>query len=459
MGWDLDSAIAIYLEGGIQVPPKPVEPQPFIAPAISRPGGFLGREDNNGDESGPQVVHPPDLSDFISHLRQRHAHFHDEDDEDNDDEGHISYGGFGPPRQAEEMNNNQPQFYDDGVRVRTDPVRMQRLISRQQSDEQEHIMLGRADDPDVEWLVEPPRHLSYMGSLEHVRLPAPPLPEYSCVMCLFLLLDVLQAKAKANEEGRWLFVNIQSHEVWFSNELNRTFADETIECIFRGQYLFWQRGHTSHDGKEFMRLYKIDPNDLPIMFIIEPNTGARLKTFKGYMEPADLASALIEFHEKHADSLQNLVRSPKGNASAALSANDKDDGSVEVRVPERADTTTFGKPLAAPEVAVAAPAPAPVSAPPAFDPSIFGDVPSLPGDKDAGVVRVAVKLPTKRITRRFHNTDTVRALFAFVASEDEESRQRAFDLVNPGPPSETLTLSLDDRIDRLNGVCVNHKWA
>ena len=276
-----------------------------------------------------------------------------------------------------------------------------------------------------------------------------------------LLLDVLQAKAKANEEGRWLFVNIQSHEVWFSNELNRTFADETIECIFRGQYLFWQRGHTSHDGREFMRLYKIDPNDLPIMFIIEPNTGARLKTFKGYMEPADLASALIEFHEKHADSLQNLVRSPKGNASATLSANDKDDGSVEVRVPEKTDMTTFGKPLAAPEVAVAAPAPAPVpvSAPPAFDPSVFGEVPSLPGDKDAGVVRVAVKLPTKRITRRFRSTDTVRALFAFVASEDEESRQRAFDLVNPGPPSETLTLSLDDRIDRLNGVCVNHKWA
>lgn len=170
MGWDLDSAIAIYLEGGIQVPPKPVEPQPFIAPAISRPGGFLGREANGDDDaSGPQVVHPPDLSGFISSLRQHHARFHDEDDDvDDDDEGHISYGGFGPPRQAEEVNN-QPQFYDDGVRVRTDPVRMQRLISRQQSDEQEHILLGRADDPDVEWLVEPPRHLSYMGSLEHVR--------------------------------------------------------------------------------------------------------------------------------------------------------------------------------------------------------------------------------------------------------------------------------------------------
>lgn len=255
--------------------------------------------------------------------------------------------------------------------------------------------------------------------------------------------------------------------------MNRTFHDETIECIFRGQYLFWQRGHTSHDGQEFMRLYKINSEDLPVMIILDPNTGARKKTFKGYMEPADLASNLIEFHEKNAGSLQNYVHSPKGAASDLLSS-DKSDFQ-EVR---EAESTKQGT-----NVAVAAPAPL---ASPAFDPSIFGDVPSIPGglltfctipealfellflivfyisicniDKEANTVRVAVKLPTRRIQRRFHETDTVRALFAFVASEDEESRGRSFDLVNPGPSPLGLLSVLDDKLGFLNGICVNHRW-
>lgn len=119
---------------------------------------------------------------MIARLQQQHRmHFHDGDDDDDDDEDDniISYGGFGDPsrrrqQQDDDTNGNEhqhQQFYDDGVRVRTDPVRMQRLISRQYSNEQDHIMLGRADDPSVEWMVEPPRHLSYMGSLEHVHFP------------------------------------------------------------------------------------------------------------------------------------------------------------------------------------------------------------------------------------------------------------------------------------------------
>jgi hypothetical protein len=430
LGWDLDSAIAIYLEGGIQVPPKPSEVPPFVSTFSSTTihhSNVYRRADSDADsnEEGPTVTHPVDISEMISRLQQQHgSHFHSgEDDADDmdDDLNVMSYGGFGDSsfrRRKEETH--QDQFYDDGVRVRTDPVRMQRLIARQQSDEQEHIMLGRADDPNVEWMVEPPRHLSYMGSLEH-------------------------AKTKAHEEGRWLFVNIQSHEAWISNELNRTFHDETIECIFRGQYLFWQRGHTSHDGQEFMRLYKINSEDLPVMIILDPNTGARKKTFKGYMEPADLASNLIEFHEKNAGSLQNYVHSPKGAASDLLSS-DKSD-SQEVREAESIKQGT--------NVAVAAPAPL---ASPAFDPSIFGDVPSIPGDKEANTVRVAVKLPTRRIQRRFHETDTVRALFAFVASEDEESKGRSFDLVNPGPSPLSLLSVLDDKLGFLNGICVNHRW-
>jgi hypothetical protein len=69
-----------------------------------------------------------------------------------------------------------------------------------------------------------------------------------------------------------------------------------------------------------------------------------------------------------------------------------------------------------------------------------------------------VKLPTRRIQRRFRESDTVRSLFAYIASEDETSKARSFDLVNPGPPPLSLLSVLDDKIGFLNGVCVNHKW-
>ena len=92
---------------------------------------------------------------------------------------------------------------------------------------------------------------------------------------------IFQAKQKANFEQRWLLVNIQSHLQFASDELNRdTWSDENIKWILRSQFLFWQRGHTSPDGQEFMRLYKIQEEDLPIIMIIEPMTGAKKATYK-----------------------------------------------------------------------------------------------------------------------------------------------------------------------------------
>jgi hypothetical protein len=168
LGWDLNSAIVIYLEGGIQVPQKPSEIPPPVSHSIS--SNDVSRRTDPDAERAPTVTHTANASENASHLRHRHSYFYREEEADEmDDDGEItSYGGFGDSSRRRKKENNEAQFYDDGVRVRTDPVRMQRLISRQQSDEQDHLMLGRADDPNVEWMVEPPRHLSFMGSLEHV---------------------------------------------------------------------------------------------------------------------------------------------------------------------------------------------------------------------------------------------------------------------------------------------------
>lgn len=180
-----------------------------------------------------------------------------------DDDGPLP-AGFSMPQMMASFERSQRQMqqqrrgdvYDeDGVRL-PDPVHRERLVSggfspRWRTEQEE---FGRADDPSVEWMFPPPRHLSSQLPLE-------------------------QARAEAQQEGRWLLANIQTHEEFSSHMLNRdTWKDETIESILRTTYLLWQRGHTTGDGKAYMRLHHLTEEDLPHIGIIDPRTGAKLLT-------------------------------------------------------------------------------------------------------------------------------------------------------------------------------------
>lgn len=80
-------------------------------------------------------------------MNMRRHYIHREDSEDQDEQ-------LGP----------QPIEYDeDGIR-RPDQVKVQRLISRQSSEGD----WARAEDPNVDWLFPPPRHLSSQETLESV---------------------------------------------------------------------------------------------------------------------------------------------------------------------------------------------------------------------------------------------------------------------------------------------------
>lgn len=60
-----------------------------------------------------------------------------------------------------------------------------------------------------------------------------------------------------------------------SHVLNlEVWRNDTIESLLRGGYIFWQRGHTSAQGRDFMRIYKITDDQLPWIGIIHPATGA-----------------------------------------------------------------------------------------------------------------------------------------------------------------------------------------
>lgn len=74
-------------------------------------------------------------------------------------------------------------------------------------------------------------------------------------------------------------MNIQNHTEFSSHLLNRdVWTDETVESLLHGSFLFWQRGHTSAQGAQFIQMYKIDESQLPLIAVIHPSTGAmRLK--------------------------------------------------------------------------------------------------------------------------------------------------------------------------------------
>jgi hypothetical protein len=75
-------------------------------------------------------------------------------------------------------------------------------------------------------------------------------------------------------------VNLQSHNQLASSNLNRdTWTDEAIQSLFNTSFLFWQRGHTSLDGQEYLRLYRVTEDHLPHIAIINPITGAKVKAW------------------------------------------------------------------------------------------------------------------------------------------------------------------------------------
>jgi thioredoxin-related protein len=167
---------------------------------------------------------------------------------------------------------------------------------------------SRADEPTVEWLFDPPRHLSFPGTFQECR-------------------------TLAKQEKKWILVNIQSHEEFASHQLNRdTWTDETVQEILRENFVFWQRGHTSLDAKNYSTLYHINENDLPHIGIIDPRTGSKTSTIKGYMEPRILTQTLFEYFDEHSlDSTKagkqrtTIVNSSMGSSDKAVVIDDDDD--------------------------------------------------------------------------------------------------------------------------------------
>lgn len=257
LGWDLDAAIATHLEiSGDQTSRRPAAPALLpSATGLRGVGGFgieLPRPPGAPHPFGfdPGAAFPP--------FNGRGGRWRGgEDSDDSDDDG-------GNPRADE---------YDEfGVR-RPDAVRTQRLMDTTPRELRRTDSQGAREPGEVDWMFPQPIHLTFPGRFK-------------------------DARELAKEEKKWILVNIQNAKEFSSQMLNRdTWTHETVDSLLRESFVFWQRGCTSPDGQEYMRLHalKEEGDSLPHIAIVDARTGARVKTLVGFIGPTELCSVLMDF--------------------------------------------------------------------------------------------------------------------------------------------------------------------
>lgn len=181
--------------------------------------------------------------------------------------------------EEEEVRNPIPQTtgrlldWDDGSAMSTVPTELSDMRSflPQQRDVRPPQDRFVADSEQFGQLFEPPRDILFAGSFD-------------------------AAKSKAEQEQKWLLVNIQNDE-FASLQLNRdTWKDDVLQSVIQVYCLFWQAHHNSTQGQRFCTLYKVD-SQLPLVALIDPRTGEKMKQWTGFIEPRRMIEDLQVFVE------------------------------------------------------------------------------------------------------------------------------------------------------------------
>jgi hypothetical protein len=196
-GWDLDAAVSMHLEGNqtaapVSMPPvtsndddRPIRPaggasnRQFGGPRMD---GIGGPDNDVPPMPGSDISHQDHLNNVLRNLMQssigRHMGNTDDGDSDAMDMSGMM-GGMSLPgmmaayersqQQERGARRTEDQYDEDGIRL-PDPVQRERLVGgfspRWRSDREE---FGRAEDPSIEWMFPPPRHLSSQLPLDEVR--------------------------------------------------------------------------------------------------------------------------------------------------------------------------------------------------------------------------------------------------------------------------------------------------
>jgi hypothetical protein len=218
-GWDLDAAVSMHLEGNqtaapVSMPPvtsndddRPIRPaggasnRQFGGPRMD---GIGGPDNDVPPMPGSDISHQDHLNNVLRNLMQSSIGRHVGNTDDNDG-GAMDMsgmmGGMSLPgmmaayersqQQERGARRTEDQYDEDGIRL-PDPVQRERLVGgfspRWRSDREE---FGRAEDPSIEWMFPPPRHLSSQLPLDEVRDRTLPATVVTYTTCYVSVPDTL----------------------------------------------------------------------------------------------------------------------------------------------------------------------------------------------------------------------------------------------------------------------------
>ncbi|XP_042495028.1 putative plant UBX domain-containing protein 14 [Macadamia integrifolia] len=189
-----------------------------------------------------------------------------------------------------------------------------------------------------------------------------------------------EAKVEATGQDKWLLVNLQSMKEFESHVMNRDlWSNETIAEMIKGYFLFWQAQDDTVEGMKVSSFYRFD--SLPVILVIDPITGQKMRLSKGMVEPDYLMDLLSSFMEN-------------GPKSRLEKCSMKEEKKKKMKM-------------------------------------TYPPLPEEPKNDDTSLIcRVGVRLPDgRRFCRSFLRNDPIQILWSFCCSKIEEAKISKFELM------------------------------
>ncbi|KAI3899580.1 hypothetical protein MKW98_008368 [Papaver atlanticum] len=131
--------------------------------------------------------------------------------------------------------------------------------------------VDKVDDSqdNIDSLYRPPKELMYKGPLH-------------------------DAKQAAEDQDKWLIVNVQSKKEFSSQTLNLdVWANETVSQTIGANFIFWQVYDDTTEGKKVCDYYNL--KSFPAVLVLDPITRHMMRSWTKKIEPERLLEDLVPF--------------------------------------------------------------------------------------------------------------------------------------------------------------------
>eukprot|EP01113_Clastostelium_recurvatum_P022242 TRINITY_DN2649_c0_g1_i1.p1 TRINITY_DN2649_c0_g1~~TRINITY_DN2649_c0_g1_i1.p1 ORF type:complete len:493 (+),score=103.24 TRINITY_DN2649_c0_g1_i1:95-1480(+) len=389
-GWDLETAVALYLEGG----GARLQEQQSFKPSGGDDIPNL-RDYEEEEVRAPIMPKAEVLVDQMPRGRQFRA----------------PRSGFSPqhPPNAFDMFRDfqeETKFFEQQKKVQE-----QRSKSGGESKQtiEEDASLKKAKR--LADLFRPPFDLMHQGTFDEVR-----------------------SFARANE--KWVLVNVQTPSEFDCQRLNRdTWSDSAVKSVVKENFVLWQVERIGDEGDRYARFYPCEI--LPHIAIIDPRTGERVQIWETFIEPKTLVRYLTDFlahnslqtfpsprakDQEKAPEAKRRTIGEEAEEEELMRALEMSRQEQEKTRPLTATTTQDTTPPPVPEqtrqpAPVPVPVPAPVPAAPVPEPTPVLPAYNPPGpDEESTPIQIRLPGSGGILKQNFRPADTLANVYQYVAA-------------------------------------------